>query len=150
MSHVSVTINGKTYRMACDEGQENHLIALAGRFDGYVNQLRGAFGEIGDQRLTVMAGVMVTDELQEMEKRMARLEAELEAMQAGRGETDRQLAEAAERIEIRFRCGFHRRAASAEDSDKNRWISRTARPISWNGGLRGSTGQLHSRGLTDP
>ncbi len=99
MSHVSVTINGKTYRMACDEGQENHLIALAGRFDGYVNQLRGAFGEIGDQRLTVMAGVMVTDELQEMEKRLARLEAELEAMQAGRGETDRQLAEAAERIE---------------------------------------------------
>jgi cell division protein ZapA len=110
MPHVSVTINGKTYRMACDDGQENHLIALAERFDAYVNQLRGAFGEIGDQRLTVMAGVMVTDELQELERRVAAIEHEIAAIRSqnadllARSSTDsaeamRQLAAAAERIE---------------------------------------------------
>jgi cell division protein ZapA len=123
MAHVSVTINGKTYRMACDEGQEGHLVSLAERFDGYVNQLRGAFGEIGDQRLTVMAGVMVTDEMQEMEKRLRSLEADVATLKAGRdellarsesfeSEAGRQLAQAAERIEtLAKRLSAQRREA---------------------------------------
>ena len=77
MASVSVLINGKNYRMACEEGQEPHLIALAEKLDSYVGQLKGSFGEIGDQRLTVMDGIMVTDELVEMEKKIARLEGEL-------------------------------------------------------------------------
>lgn len=80
MASVSVNINGKTYRMACDEGQENHLIALAEKLDSYVGQLKGSFGEIGDQRLTVMAGIMVTDELVELQKRVAKMEAEMVEM----------------------------------------------------------------------
>jgi len=118
--HVTVHINGKTYRMACDEGQEQHLLSLAERFDGYVGQLRGAFGEIGDQRLTVMAGVMVTDELQELEKRIRTLEADLAALRAGRDqaiaradrietEASQGLAGAAERIEaLARRLAFER------------------------------------------
>lgn len=77
MPSVNVTINGKNYRMACDEGQEKHLLALAAKFDGYVDQLKGSFGEIGDQRLTVMAGVMVTDKVDELEGKITKLEEEL-------------------------------------------------------------------------
>lgn len=110
MSQVTVTINGKTYRMACDEGQETHLVSLADRFNSYVTQLKGAFGEIGDQRLTVMAGIMVTDEMQELEKRLAGLEADVASLKASRDEAlgqagtqGREMAErlsrAAERIE---------------------------------------------------
>ncbi len=80
MASVSVLINGKNYRMACEEGQEPHLLALGERLNTYVGQLKGDFGEIGDQRLTVMAGVMVTDELVEMEKKNAKLEAEIETL----------------------------------------------------------------------
>lgn len=86
MAHVTVTINGKTYRMACEAGQEQNLRDLAERFDGYVGQLKGAFGEIGDQRLTVMAGVMVTDELQEALRRIRTLEVDLETLRASRDE----------------------------------------------------------------
>lgn len=82
MASVNVTINGKNYRMACEEGQEPHLIALAEKLDSYVSQLKGSFGEIGDQRLTVMAGVMVTDELVEMERKVAKLEKELADLRA--------------------------------------------------------------------
>jgi len=60
MSQVAVQINGKTYRMACDEGQEAHLLDLAMRFEKNISSLKGSFGEIGDQRLTVMAAIMVT------------------------------------------------------------------------------------------
>ncbi|MEE9375039.1 MAG: cell division protein ZapA [Rhizobiaceae bacterium] len=77
MPQVAVLINGKTYRMACDEGQEAHLLDLAQRFDRTINQLKGSFGEIGDQRLTVMAGVMVTDELVALQHKVSGLENEL-------------------------------------------------------------------------
>lgn len=83
MPQVAVQINGKTYRMACDEGQEAHLLDLAQRFDRYINQLKGSFGEIGDQRLTVMAGVMVTDELVEMSHKVRGLEQELASLRTG-------------------------------------------------------------------
>ena len=78
MSQVTVTIDGKAYRMACDPGQEDHLMALASKLDQYVTHLKSSFGEIGDQRLTVMAGIMVMDELSELQKRVTALEAELE------------------------------------------------------------------------
>lgn len=77
MPSINVTINGKNYRMACDEGQEAHLEALAAELDSRVNSLKGSFGDIGDQRLTVMAGVMVTDEMLEMKKRVDSLESEM-------------------------------------------------------------------------
>lgn len=77
MPSISVTINGKNYRMACDDGQEAHLQTLAAELDSRVNSLKGSFGDIGDQRLTVMAGVMVTDEMFELKKKISDLEAEL-------------------------------------------------------------------------
>jgi cell division protein ZapA len=77
VSQVNVTINGKVYRIACDDGQEGHLNTLAGRLDGTIQQLRTAFGEIGDQRLTVMAAIMVMDEAADTERRLAAAEAEL-------------------------------------------------------------------------
>lgn len=80
MPSINVTINGKNYRMACDEGQEEHLEMLASEFDSYVNNLKGSFGEIGDQRLTVMAGVMVTDEMLELKKRVASLEETVDSL----------------------------------------------------------------------
>jgi cell division protein ZapA len=84
MAQVTVTIDGKTYRMACEEGQEDHLIELASRFDRYVGHLRESFGEIGDQRLTVMAGVMVMDELVELQKRMKGMESEIATLRKTR------------------------------------------------------------------
>jgi cell division protein ZapA len=74
---VNVEINGRKYRMACEEGQQQHLIGLAERFNTHVEGLKGAVGEIGDNRLTVMAGIAVVDELAEAEKRIKALETEV-------------------------------------------------------------------------
>jgi len=86
MATVTVTIDGKAYRMACDEGQEEHLSGLADRFDQYVTHLKSSFGEIGDLRLTVMAGIMVMDELAETQKRIKGLETEMETLRRSRDE----------------------------------------------------------------
>lgn len=86
MAQVTVTIDGRQYRMACDEGQEEHLIELAGRFDRYVTHLKDSFGEIGDQRITVMAGIMVMDELLELQKRVRGMESEIATLRKTRDE----------------------------------------------------------------
>lgn len=84
MAQVTVTIDGKAYRMACEEGQEDHLTDLATRFDRYVGHLKQQFGEIGDLRITVMAGIMIMDEISELTRRIAGLESELETLRSNR------------------------------------------------------------------
>ena len=69
MAQVNATINGRQFRMACEDGQEEHLQKLAENLDERIVELRGKFGEIGDTRLTVMAALTVADELAEAEKR---------------------------------------------------------------------------------
>lgn len=84
MAQVTVQIDGKAYRMACDEGQEEHLEGLAAQLDRYVRHLKDSFGEIGDLRLTVMAGIMVLDELAELKKKIRGMESEMETLRKTR------------------------------------------------------------------
>lgn len=110
MAHVSVTIAGRYYRMACDEGQEEHLMRLGRDIDARINQLRTTFGEIGDQRLTVMAAITISDELAEARNRIRALESDLEGqrdarasalarLEAGEEAVARTIDEVAERLE---------------------------------------------------
>src|ERR1700680_2157676 len=78
MSQVNVTINGRVYRMACDDGQEDYLVRLARELDQRIQQLRGTFGEIGDTRLAVTAAIMLADEVSELRKRMRATAQEVE------------------------------------------------------------------------
>jgi cell division protein ZapA len=84
MPEITVDINGRKYRMACEEGQEPHIMALADRFNRAIDQFKDGFGEIGDNRLTVMAGIAVMDELEEAERKIAMLKRDIAALtQAG-------------------------------------------------------------------
>lgn len=81
MAQVTVMIDGKAYRMACEAGQEAHLTELASQFDQYVGHLKSQFGEIGDLRLTVMAGIMITDEMSELSRKIETLEKQVATLQ---------------------------------------------------------------------
>ncbi len=83
-SQVTVTINGRQFRMACENGQESHLLRLAQDLDQRIERLRATFGEIGDTRLTVMAALTVADELADAGSRLRRLEEDLAGMQEAR------------------------------------------------------------------
>lgn len=103
MGQVSVTIADKQYRIACDDGQEAHLTALAADMDRRIAEMRKIFGEIGDSRLTVMAAIAVLDEKNELIEKVKTLESERDALKQAR-ELDNQTAydlvdEAARRIE---------------------------------------------------
>jgi len=110
MAQVTVTIAGRTYRMACGDGEEEHLAGLAAGFDAKIDEMRRAFGEIGDMRLHVMAALTYVDDLQEARKRIAALEKEVAASRAAATESGEEVealegrvaeavAKAAERLE---------------------------------------------------
>jgi len=80
MGQVSIIVAGRSYRMSCDDGEEEHLEELGRRYDAAIDELRTVFGEIGDQRLMVMAAVLMTDRLDEAEKRIETLEGELDKL----------------------------------------------------------------------
>jgi cell division protein ZapA len=111
MAQVVVTIAGRTYRMACEEGQEKHIEALAWHVDAKMAGLKASFGEIGEQRLVTMAAITVADELFETKSRIEALEAKVAALEASARDVreaqdsretfvSQSLATAADRIEI--------------------------------------------------
>ena len=78
MPQVTVSIGGRAYRLACNEGEEPHLEALARDVDAKFDAMHKAFGEIGDQRIIVMTALTFADELAEAREKIAALEAEAE------------------------------------------------------------------------
>ena len=82
MAQVPITIAGRTSRMACGEGEEAHLEGLAAELESRISELRGAFGEIGDQRLIVMAALAFADERFEALKKIKALEAQTQDLRA--------------------------------------------------------------------
>jgi cell division protein ZapA len=84
MAQVNATIAGRQFRLACEDGQEEHLQTLAHDLDQRMIDLRAKFGEIGDTRLTVMAALMLADELSEAAHMIRRLEEESTALQDAR------------------------------------------------------------------
>jgi cell division protein ZapA len=115
MAQAVVTIAGRTYRMNCDEGEEPHIEGLAQIVDAKIAELRGAFGEIGDQRITVMAALTIADELVSAPKQLAAgneaaARARAEAEDLRRREADwaeraaEALNEAAEQVETAARA----------------------------------------------
>jgi cell division protein ZapA len=81
MAEVHVKISGRHYRLACDDGQEEHLAALGRDLDQRIATLRTSFGEIGDMRLAVMAALILADELSEARQKVEQMEEEFRALQ---------------------------------------------------------------------
>lgn len=63
MPQVNVTINGRRYEIACDDGQEAHLMRLGAYVDKRVKEMVAAVGQVGDARLLVMCSLLLADEL---------------------------------------------------------------------------------------
>lgn len=108
MAQVNTTINGRQFRLACEDGQEAHLEKLAQDFDARIVELRKKFGEIGDTRLTVMSALTIADELSEAMKRIRRLEEELVAMQDARVATSDRAKEASAAVVNAFNSAAER------------------------------------------
>lgn len=111
MSKVSVTLNGRTFTIGCEEGQEAYLRDLAAFLDERVSAMSSQVGQIGDLRLLLMASLTVVDELKDAERRIESLEAHVDRLRSeSANQADQQAVEredlaahivaAAERLEL--------------------------------------------------
>jgi cell division protein ZapA len=65
MGKVNLDINGRHYAMGCEDGEEERLLRLGQRLDDRVAEMANQFGQIGDLRLLVMAGITLMDEMED-------------------------------------------------------------------------------------
>jgi len=96
LGEVSVTLNGRTYRLECGAGEEAHLIALAEYLGSHVDTMKRKFGQVGDDRLILMASLMVTDELWEVRRQMQEVKSAMTELRRDKSAAD----ESAKRVDV--------------------------------------------------
>ena len=110
MPQVTVGIGGRPYRLACNPGEEAHLEQLALTLDRKIQEMRQAFGEIGDQRLAIMAALTIADDAAELRRR-----ADAETQRANAAEEEaREARRQAETIEDGVTAALNEMAAKLE------------------------------------
>ena len=112
MPQISVSVGARSYRITCGEGEEEHLRRLAEMLDERIRGMRTQFGEIGDQRMTIMAALTLADELSDAKSRLGGAEAELTALQSERRAEQRQQ----ERLDHLVAAALDEVAAALDDA----------------------------------
>ncbi len=103
MAQVNIRINGRTYEVNCENGQEQHLQRLANSLANAVAELVKQVGQVGDARLLVMAGLVMADEMVEQKAELAAAKARIEALEKQGLEKDRARAAAEEAAQTSLR-----------------------------------------------
>ncbi len=100
MPQVTLQIGDKTYRMACAEGEEPRIQALAAHFAARTDGLAEQFPRMPADHLFLMAALLVTDELFEAReelqgtlKQIARLGSALNANDSSKAPSGSEMAE---------------------------------------------------------
>lgn len=76
MTAVTIKVNGRDYRVACDDGQEEHLRFLADEVDDRVRSLLFGMGDNpGENMALLLAALTMADELVELKKENEKLRA---------------------------------------------------------------------------
>lgn len=84
MGQINVQINGRSHTVACDDGEEEHLMELAQFVATQAEGLAGSLGQVPDSRLLLMTALVVADELGESLARVDELEQELEVLRSAK------------------------------------------------------------------
>jgi cell division protein ZapA len=71
MAQVTVRINGYAYTVGCEDGQENHLMAMAQQVESRIESVKALGGQTGESKLLVLASLLMADELHDMNAALA-------------------------------------------------------------------------------
>ena len=74
MGQVSVTLNGRTYRLQCGKGEERRLIELATYVTRRAEAVAEEFQALGDDRIMLLTAILIADELWQARAQLAELE----------------------------------------------------------------------------
>ncbi len=82
MAQVEIKIGGRSFEVACQDGEEHFLQTAAGMLDEEATHLSSQIGRMPEARMLLMAGLMLADKtagLEDKVKEAADREAQLQA-----------------------------------------------------------------------
>ena len=99
MAQINVKVNGRSYAVGCDDGQEEHVGYLAEYIDKRMQELVGTVGQVGEARLMLLAALLIADDLSELYDRIEALERQAEQGGHGAVDADAAIGALADRLE---------------------------------------------------
>lgn len=100
MPEVTISIGGRNFDVACQEGEEHYLHSAAKMLDTEAQTLASQIGRIPEARMLLMAGLMLADKTAAMEDKVREVEDQLTATQAKLTELENRPAPDPEKIEV--------------------------------------------------
>ena len=88
MAQVSIEVNGRTYVVGCEDGQERRLHELARSVDSQIREVARDVGPLGETRLILMGALVMADEISELRAQVAALRADVAEAEAGVGRAE--------------------------------------------------------------
>jgi cell division protein ZapA len=89
MPHVEIAIGGRTFEVACQEGEEHFLHSAAAMLNDEASHMSAQIGRMPEARMLLMAGLMLADKTAGLEEkvkggeaRMAHLQAQIETLES--------------------------------------------------------------------
>lgn len=89
MPQIDIAIGGRTFQVACQEGEEHYLHSAAAMLDAEAAHLSSQIGRMPEARMLLMAGLMLADktagledQVKAAETRMAQLQAQIDTLEA--------------------------------------------------------------------
>jgi cell division protein ZapA len=77
MAQVVVVVNGRSFRMGCREGEEARVQELAAAINTHAQRIKGGTKAVQDDRLFLMAALMIADELWDAREEVQRLQRQI-------------------------------------------------------------------------
>jgi cell division protein ZapA len=100
MPQIDIVIGGRTFDVACQEGEEHYLQIAAGMLDNEAASLAVQVGRMPEARMLLMAGLMLADKTAGLEEKVREAEQRNAELQARIGALEARGAPPAERIEV--------------------------------------------------
>lgn len=100
MPEVTITIGGRTFDVACQEGEEHFLHAAAAMLDTEARVLSDQIGRLPESRMLLMAGLMLADKTAGLEDKVRELEDRIVGLEGERDRLRDQPKPAPERVEV--------------------------------------------------
>ena len=100
MPQVEISIGGRSFEVACQDGEEHFLHSAAGMLDAEAQQLAAQIGRLPEARMLLMAGLMLADKTAELEDKVRSMQSETAEMRAAIETLKSQPTPAPQRIEV--------------------------------------------------
>ena len=115
MAQVVLEVNGHSYTMQCNDGEEDHLRDLGEMLDSEVAKIKSAVGQVGDIRLLLMAGLVISDNLSDAVKRVEELQDQINGLRQARSVATKQDAASEDEIAGKIEAAAGRVEAIARE-----------------------------------